>query len=41
MTLVETYREFGMSKEDTVTKVINKCQISSEDAWKYVKQYWK
>ena len=40
VTLVETYKEFGMSKEDIITKLMDKCQISSEDARKYVEQYW-
>ena len=39
-TLVETYQEFGKSKEETVTKLMDKFQISRKQAEDSVKTYW-
>ena len=39
--LVETYQEFGKSKDDTIEKLMDKFQISREEAEENVKRYWK
>lgn len=38
--LVETYQEFGKSKEEIVEKLMDKFQLSSEEAEVIVKKYW-
>lgn len=38
--LIETYQEFGISREDSVTKVMQKFSVSQEEAKEYVKKYW-
>lgn len=38
--LVETCRELGLSREDTVTKVVEKFSLTCEAAEKAVKLYW-
>jgi len=38
--LVETYQEFGKSKEETVTKLMDKFQLSRKQAEDSVKKYW-
>ena len=38
--LVETYQEFGKSKEETVEKLMDKFQLSREEAEDNVKKYW-
>ena len=37
--LVETYQEFGKSKEETVEKLMDKFQLSREEAEEKVKEY--
>jgi len=39
--LVETYQEFGKSKEDTIEKLMDKFQMSREEAEENVKKYWR
>ena len=39
--LVETYQEFGKSKDDTIEKLMDKFQMSREEAEENVKKYWK
>lgn len=38
--LVETCREVGVSREDTVAKVVEKFSLNCEEAEKAVKLYW-
>ncbi len=38
--LVETYQEFGKNKEEAIKKLIDKFQLSKEEAGEIVKQYW-
>lgn len=39
--LVEIYQEFGKSKDDTIEKLMDKFQMSREEAEENVKKYWK
>lgn len=39
--LVETYQEFGKSKDDTIEKLMDKFQINREEAEADVKKFWK
>lgn len=39
--LVETYQEFGKSKEETIEKVMDKFQVSKEEAEGIVEEFWK
>ena len=39
--LVETYQEFARSKDETIKKVMDKFQVSNEEAEEIVKKYWK
>ena len=39
--LIETYQEFGKSEEETIEKVMEKFQLSKEDAEDIVKKFWK
>ncbi len=38
--LIETCRELGMSREDTFTKVREKCTVSKETTEDYLMKYW-
>lgn len=40
-TLVETCQEFGRNPEETIGKVVEKFQVSKEDAKAIVEKYWK
>lgn len=40
-TLVETCQEFGRNLEETIGKVVEKFQVSKEDAKAIVEKYWK
>ena len=37
--LVETYKEFGCTKEEAVTKMMEKCTLSQSEAEKYAEEY--
>ena len=39
--LVETYQEFGKSKDDTIEKLMDKFQINREEAEADIKKFWK
>ena len=39
--LIETYRELGISREDTAAKVMEKMDLSAEEAQQYMDAYWK
>lgn len=39
--LVETYQEFGKSQEETVGKLVEKFQLTRDEAEDIVKGYWK
>ena len=38
--MVETIREFGSTKEEAVRRLVEKLNLSDEEAGRYVKQYW-
>lgn len=38
--LIETCKELGLSRQDTQEKIIDKCNVSHEDADQYMEQYW-
>ena len=38
--LIETYKELGLSRNETILKVADKFTISQEDSEKYVEMYW-
>lgn len=38
---IEICQELNLSKEDSISKIIQKFSISEEDAKKYMKKYWK
>ena len=38
--LVETYQEFGKNKEETIKKLMDKFQLSRDEAEEKVKKYW-
>ena len=40
-TVLEFCRELGVSKEDTIIKIREKCNLSEEDARKYVEERWE
>ena len=37
---IETCREFGASKEDTLSKLMEKYHLSANDTQDYVERYW-
>lgn len=39
--LIETCQEFGLSKEDTLIKVMDKLSLSEESADEYIKEFWR
>ena len=39
-TLIETCREFGVTKEEIKERLINKLALSEEEAENYMKQYY-
>lgn len=39
--LVETCKELGLSKEDTLARTENKFDLKNEDAEEYLLKYWK
>ena len=38
--IVKTYKDFGASKEAAAAKIRQECELSAEDAERYVKKYW-
>ena len=38
--LIEMCREAGLSKEDTMSKIKEKCELTDQDAEKYLTKYW-
>lgn len=38
--LLKTCKDFGASKEDTVQRLMDNFQITEEEAWKYMDEYW-
>ena len=39
--LIETCRDFGASREETLSKVAEKFSLSSADAEKHMREFWK
>ena len=39
--LIESYREIGVSKEDTMKKVQTKYDLSNKSVTEYFSKYWK
>lgn len=38
--LIEAYKEFGMARETTISKIVEKFQLSTESAENYLIKYW-
>lgn len=38
--LIETSREFGSTKEETIGRIIEKMKLSNDEAEMYVGRYW-
>lgn len=41
MSLIETCAELGVSREDTLARLLDKLEISEESARGYMQKYWK
>ena len=39
--LIETSQELGASREDTYTRLLNKMELTEEEAARYLAEYWK
>ena len=39
--LIETCKEFGLSREEAVNRVKDKCALADSDIEKYFMRYWK
>lgn len=39
--LIETCAEFGVSREGTLIRLIDKLELSEEAAGEYMQKYWK
>lgn len=39
--MIETCQELGISKEDTLLKILEKFQLERDSALGYIEQYWQ
>ena len=39
--MIETCQELGESKEDTLQRLLDKVELTKEEADKYMTEYWK